>query len=303
LVTASADIENGFAPGSGSRRTLVKLLRAMQVKKILQRQGRGMLYLRLAAASMQLHQYSFAMRCYYHSNIVTDTVAGERESSFAEALMPALEVENDEIDLIPPLSKASVATDAFNIHETFNDGKNALVCALLLQVKQPSAGRRKVFVGLNNVGHSFITLVKYNTDGSAIARSFGFYPVKTDLFAATPVHPVALSVIKDDAYHDCDEVVGKFISLRRFQRILRLLTKIEKKRYDLNKNNCTDFALHAAVISGIEVRETKGYWPFGRGNNPACLGQSLLEGKLVNTDTGSSDGLFQWHNPLLRPTK
>jgi hypothetical protein len=179
-----------------------------------------------------------------------------------------------------------------SITEDFEDGKNAVAYAIIIHVKQPKAGRRKAFTGINNVGHTFITLLKYNSDSTCISHSFGFYPQKDNFLSATPLHPASSSVFKDDAVHDWDEAVGKFISERRFKKLIKLVGKFDEKKYDLNGNNCTDFGLYAADVAGISINNTKGNWPLGRGNNPANAGQSILEGKFLNTDTGNSQGLF-----------
>ena len=175
---------------------------------------------------------------------------------------------------------------------TFSNNKRAFAYAIILHVKQPVPGKRNAFNGLDNVGHTFITLIKYNSDQSVDSRSFGFYPDKNSNISATPLHPGAPSVFKDDGSHDWDEVIGKFISRRRFDKIIRLLDKYENKHYDLNESNCTDFGLNAAALCGIQIFQTENSWPLGRGNNPASAGQSILEGKLLNTDTMNQDELF-----------
>ena len=75
------------------------------------------------------------------------------------------------------------------ILRAFDDNKEATDYALMVNVKQPVNGKRKSFKGINNVGHMFITLIKYNADKSYVSRSFGFYPQKTGLLSATPVKP------------------------------------------------------------------------------------------------------------------
>ena len=131
----------------------------------------------------------------------------------------------------------------------------------------------------------FITLIKYNSDNSVTARSFGFYPHKKNFFSATPLHISSPSVFKDDASHDWDESIGKFISAARFEKILGLLSKYDNAIYNLKRNNCTDFGLDIAFLAGISIADTRGAWPLGKGNNPGSAGQSMLEGKFRNTDT------------------
>jgi hypothetical protein len=180
----------------------------------------------------------------------------------------------------------------YHISDAFEDGKTPIAFAIIIHVKQPTAGRRKAFTGINNVGHTFLTLVKYNSDSTCITHSFGFYPQKNSFLSATPLHPASTSVFKDDTVHDWDEAVGKFISEKRFRKLIKLIAKFENKKYDLNNNNCTDFGLYAAGVAGISISNTVGSWPLGHGNNPANAGQSILEGKFINNDTGNTEGLF-----------
>jgi hypothetical protein len=162
---------------------------------------------------------------------------------------------------------------------------------MIFHVKQPVRGKRKIFV-LANTGHTFITLIKYNADSTYAAASFGFYPQKNNLLSATPLVPVTSSTFKDDAEHQWDEVVGKFVSKRRFDKILALTKQYNNITYHLSNNNCTDFGLKAASLAGLHIWDTTGKWPLGHGNNPAITGQSILEGKFDNADTGNSNDLF-----------
>ncbi|HEY8927847.1 MAG TPA: hypothetical protein VIM55_01555, partial [Mucilaginibacter sp.] len=166
------------------------------------------------------------------------------------------------------------------ILDPFDDGKKAAAYALMIHVRQPVSGKRKVYV-LNNVGHTFVTLIKYNTDSTVVSRSFGFYPKKNFILSATPLFPSSPSTFKDDARHSWDEVSGTFISRRSFNRILNIVKKYDHKKYQLSHTNCTDFGLELAAEAGITINNTVGKWPLGKGNNPACTGQSLLDGNVT----------------------
>ena len=110
--------------------------------------------------------------------------------------------------------------------------------------------------------------------------------------SATPLIPSTTSVFKDDTQHEWDEVVGKFISKRKFEKIIRLVKEYRCKKYNLNSNNCTDFGLDIAAIAGIKIKETVSSWPLGKGNNPANAGQSIREGKIKDEDKDDKDGLL-----------
>ncbi len=94
----------------------------------------------------------------------------------------------------------------------FDDNKKATDYALMINVKQPVNGKLKSFKVINNVGHLFITLIKYYADKSYVSRSFEFYPQKTGLLSANPFKPTIAAVFKDDALYDWDEAISKFIS-------------------------------------------------------------------------------------------
>jgi hypothetical protein len=188
---------------------------------------------------------------------------------------------------------------ACNITDPFDDGKQASAYALMIHIQQPVSGKRKIFIKLNKVGHTFITLIKYNTDSTSVSRSFGFYPKKDHFLSATPLFPTSTSVFKDDERHNWDETIGTFISERKFNKILQVVREYDQKKYNLNKNNCTDFGLNLAGTAGIKIMDTVGSWPLGRGNNPASAGQSVLEGKVLNMDSNRS--LFICNDLDLRP--
>ena len=177
------------------------------------------------------------------------------------------------------------------IINALSDGKKGVAYALLFHVKQPVPGKPKIFK-FTNTGHTFITLIKYNSDSTCTSVSFGFYPKKDNILSATPLVPSTSSVFKDDSEHQWDEVVGKFISRRRFEKIVALIGQYDHLAYHLSKNNCTDFGLKAAAAAGIVIDKTTGYWPLGHGNNPAVTGQRILQGKVVDSESGTISSLF-----------
>jgi hypothetical protein len=250
----------------------------------------------LAVVSARLKLYPLAMKCYFKANF-PDSLPGYlgktnfgTDTAFDE---PILDLDTSAAFFLPAGNRAT-AKPALNVESlpvkggdicaSFDDGKTASAYAILVQVKQPSPGKRRSFTGINNVGHMFITLIKYNTDNSVVYRSFGFYPNKSSILSATPLHPSSPSVFKDDIRHEWDELAGKFISPRRFRKLVEVLQSYEGKAYHLNHNNCTDFGLAMARLGGIDIADTRGTWPLGRGNNPANAGQSLLEQKINNSD-------------------
>jgi hypothetical protein len=234
----------------------------------------------LAVVSARLKLYPLAMKCYFKANFPDSVPGGIGEVNFLQDTLwnePVFGLQSPLVESIPVKNGDIRAS-------FFEDKRTASAYAILVQVKQPAPGKRKSHTGINNVGHMFITLIKYNTDSSVVYRSFGFYPKKASILSATPLHPSSPSVFKDDARHEWDELAGKFISPRRFKKIIEVLQSDEGRAYHLNHNNCTDFGLTIARLGGIAIDETRGTWPLGRGNNPANAGQSLLERKVSNVD-------------------
>jgi len=274
-TTALQDIEQDYGRTHDHSRTLARLLPLAEdtAAGICTKKVRFRLFTDLARVCARLRMYSLAMRCYYNA------LKGDTELPGDSACYHELPVAE------------SAPAQPNSIIASFADGRETSFYALLLEVKQPVPGRRRAFTHINNVGHTFITLIKYNRDGTIVSRSFGFYPHKKGILSATPLHPSAPSWIKDDSRHDWDESAGKLISYRQFTEILRLLRSYHRRSYHLSHNNCTDFGLALAQAAGICVQDTAGRWPLGYGNNPGSLGQSLLEGKVADTGTGP-DELF-----------
>jgi hypothetical protein len=270
----------------------------------------------LATVSARLKLYPLAMKCYYNAMHVAGEVDTTGllmdEDDYAEEVVvrPATGVDGPtgaggsrtgtkgrEVPTVRRVGptggiRLSQPIDIADLLAAFEDGKEAASYAILAEVKQPVSGKRRSFTHINNVGHMFITLIKYNRDKSIVCRSFGFYPHKSTLLSATPFCPRSPSVFRDDAGHDWDEAAGKFISARRFRKIVEILRSYDHRGYDLNHNNCTDFGLTIAQLGGIGIAEASGRWPFGKGNNPGSAGQSMLEGKVSNIDEGDAAPLF-----------
>jgi hypothetical protein len=287
------------------------------------------LYYNMAIVLCRLKDYAEAVKCFYKtgflyqqtifkrkrkqifsmdtSNVAypvklpKDSILDESavQAIFTDSLVDAAASNKDTAQMIDnPLLPESPVINYNDIINTFNDNKHAFAYAILVHIKQPIPGRKDIFVKLNRVGHTFITLVKFNSDSSVVTKSFGFYPVKGGFLTATPIIPSSASEIRNDSLHDWDEIVGKFISADRFKNILGFVGGAAGKTYNLNHNNCTDFGLKIASLANITISDTKNHWPLGYGNNPATTGQSVLKGKYLNEDTQSQRGLFACSNNL-----
>ncbi|MES2277865.1 MAG: hypothetical protein V4592_17695 [Bacteroidota bacterium] len=278
------------------QKRLLGYLKALNIPEEQQQlQPNKKFYYHLANVFARLRLYPLAMKCFLKTvpvavNSFPDTIALDTAAltvSYMDDTTIARQVASGQVS-----AHQSKATSYSKLLANFNDGKPAAGYALVFHVKQPVPGKRKIFVW-GNTGHTFITLIKYNKDSSYVSASFGFYPKKDQLLSATPVFPTTSSTFKDDAGHQWDEVIGKFISKHKFERILKLTKDFDGVKYDLNNRNCTDFGLQAAGLAGINITDTAGKWPLGKGNNPAVTGQSILMGKVSNADPQTGDELFK----------
>lgn len=272
------------------RKQLLAYLKGIEAADVNYNQTKIKRLYYLANLFTRLRLYPLAMKCFLKTmqpgidSIGTANIpitANDDSLVEKESLLAA--------DTNKEVSSKPISSDA--IAETFNDGKTAIAYAMIFHVKQPVRGKPRIFK-LANTGHTFITLIKYNSDSTYASISFGFYPKKDNPLSATPIIPSTSSTFKDDSEHQWDEVLGKFISRRRFNKILALTQQYHNIAYHLCKNNCTDFGLKAAALAGLDVWQTKGSWPLGSGNNPGITGQSLLEGKFNNADTGDRRNLL-----------
>ena len=287
------------------------------------------LYYNLAIVLSRLKQYSDAAKCFYKTGFIYQQTAFKRKrkqvvaidtgtvshmeelyennkidedmasSIFSDSLIDASVLNRDTAQIINnPVLEESPGVDYNDMLDAFYDDKPAFAYAIFFHVKQPTPGRANVFAQLSKVGHTFITLLKFNNDNSVVSKSFGFYPSKDNILSGTPILPFSNSQIKNDSLHDWDESIAKFIPVKKFIEILDFVNDVGDKHYDLNYNNCTDFALKIAAIANIGIADTKSGWLLGRGNNPAATGQSILRGKFKNADTQNQHGLFACSNNL-----
>lgn len=274
--------------GRAERQKLLSLLKQLNVPDVDYNEPGDQQWGKLAGLFTRLRLYPLAMKCFLKTLTPDSLATTDLPITDQDGQSISRQLKNITLEAKPVKSEIIKVS---HIVETFNDGKQPMAYAMILHVKQPVRGQAKVHKFINT-GHTFITLIKFNTDSSYTALTFGFGPHKDNLLSATPLAPSTTSKFTDDGGHAWDEVVGKFISRRRFQKILQLTRQYEGQAYNLSKNNCTDFGLKAAQLAGLEIRDTKGSWLLGSGNNPGITGQSILLGKFNNEDTGSLDRLF-----------
>jgi hypothetical protein len=287
---------------SQERKQLMSYLKQLELgNTVAENQKNNKALYRFANLFARLKLYPLAMKCFFKTIQRANKKAkqnGYNTADFNDDTEPVtlpINAKDDSllnlqaIKLKTPKSKY---TNYKHIASTFNDNKPTIAYALLFHVKQPISGKPKVFV-FSNTGHTFITLIKYNADSTYVSCSFGFYPKNEKILFATPWDPSSDSQFKEDGGHQWDEVVGKFISKKSFEKILTLTKKYDDLDYHLSNNNCTDFCLQAASLAGLNISNTKAKWPLGYGSNPGTTGQSLMDGTYNNTDQQPDANLFR----------
>jgi hypothetical protein len=287
---------------SQERKQLMGYLKQLELgNSIAENEKNNKALYRFANLFARLKLYPLAMKCFFKTIDRENKKAKKNADKLADsdddvnmAELPINAKDDSLLSIQAENAKTSKSkyTNYKRISNTFNDGKPAIAYALLFHVKQPISGKPKVFV-FSNTGHTFITLIKYNADSTYVSCSFGFYPRNEKILFATPWDPSSASQFKNDAGHKWDEVVGKFISKRSFEKILSLTKKYGDLEYHLSNNNCTDFCLKAAGLAGLSIPETKAKWPLGYGSNPGTTGQSLMDGKYNNTDKQPDANIFK----------
>lgn len=314
-----------FIASGQSQKALISLHKGLQLKnKTVNDTILSHLYNNIAIVLARYNNFPAAMSCFHKAGEMKATYNYKKRgkrfiSQFSYAVNYAkAEVEsiiNDDIlelmiqahinqpSLKPSEEIESEPIDPFSIVDAFLDNKVASHFAIMVLIKQPIAGQKKTNTGLGEVGHSFISLIKYNQDLSAVNKTFGFYPESGLLIPVNPLAPKAKSVIKDDSFHDWDQLLGKMVSKKQFEQILEYLDHNISNQYHLSNYNCSDFALTLAKIAEIDIQDTEGPWPLGRGDNPAYMGQSILGGKYINLETMNREGLFTCSNNLFTKKK
>lgn len=308
-----------------SQKALISLHKGLQLKNTTDSDTiLSHLYNNIAIVLARYNNFTAAMSCFHRAGEIEATYKykkrGKRfiaQFSYQVNYTKAEDesIINDEIlelmiqsHINQPTLKSSEEiesepVDPFSIVDAFLDNKVAHHYAILLLIKQPIAGQKKTNTGLGEVGHSFISLIKYNEDQSAVIKTFGFYPEAGLFIPVNPIAPKAKSIIKDDSFHDWDQLLGKMVKKEQFEQILEYLDHNISNEYHLSNYNCSDFAITLAKIANIEIQDTEGPWPLGRGDNPAYMGQSILGGKYLNQETKSKEGLFTCSNNLFTKKK
>lgn len=165
--------------------------------------------------------------------------------------------------------------------KSFNLSKGGL---LHIYVDQPIKNGSATYSGTildPNVGHTFIALEQ---DGHV--RVLGFYP--TD--GVNPfTSPSALPAYINDSAHPYDVKISFPMSSTQLSNVISNINGYSTL-YNLNTNNCTDFAQQISSAGGLNLPNTNGSWPGGGGSNPGNLGQDIRNMQLPSNAVRNTTG-------------
>lgn len=138
----------------------------------------------------------------------------------------------------------------------------------MIYVDQPIANNSKAWSG-TDVGHTFIAIQQGN-----IRRVFGYWP-------ATSVYPASgystdVMAFGNDENHYFNVSIVVPVDTSKLLSIISYANNAPKQ-YDLDKYNCTDFALEVGKLAGLPLTDSFGSWPEGAGSNPGQLGQDIRD--------------------------
>lgn len=162
----------------------------------------------------------------------------------------------------------------------FNQAEGA---TLTVFVEQPRPGTRDVN-GPNQVGHTFIGIQQNGT-----SRFIGYYPDS----------PMASLIGSQDGELHSNENSNFNVSISisiGANQLASVITYINNypQTYNLNKFNCTDFAIEVANRGGLNLPETIGTYNYGigtfSGHNPGDLGEDIRNMTLPTNATRNTTG-------------
>lgn len=145
------------------------------------------------------------------------------------------------------------------------------ICADLPDNNNPSRVYKK-----KEPGHVFLILKKEEPSiGSTITASFGFYPT----VPVTCLFKKVKSRIMDNSNREYNASLVKNLTSEEFILVLNKCNELSKRKYDLKKFNCYEYALEVFnSIPGIEklpVSDVKFPFILGRGGSPCGLYKDL----------------------------
>lgn len=169
----------------------------------------------------------------------------------------------------------------------FNDGKTASSYELKIYIDDPAGDGAfqpdYIKKGIKDAGHTFVEVIKNNTDGTKVSQLIGFYPDPNNL--PNLQNTSTISKLKNDSKHEFDSKIEMYITGANFNTVLDQIRNYSTGVYDFETFNCTSFAQQ--VSSSIGITLPSGYRTFGERGGRTYSGVC---------PTGLQQDIFNWPN-------
>jgi hypothetical protein len=199
---------------------------------------------------------------------------------------------------VPPPPPTNIIANIKTYMDCFSAGSSDTY-TVTLAVEQPVPGTSQPWTlsstGLGgsssgnnpvNVGHTFLIFTE-NPGQWATTRNVGFYPSTMVI----PYSPSSPGVLNNDANTGYNIGLTVTVSSSQFFAMLNYMYQANNTNtYNLNSNNCTDFAVDAMAAGGVSIPTTVGSWLGGQGLDPGDLGQDISGMQLSSNMTRSTSG-------------
>jgi hypothetical protein len=183
---------------------------------------------------------------------------------------------------VPVSRKIDNLAERFNVFQQLRANE---VYSITIAADVPDNNRpHKVYVK-QEPGHVFVILEQKDTvTAKTIAQVWGFYPVR-------PVSSILFKNVRcelnDNSKRKYDASITRELTKTEFDIIRTKAVELAKKKYNINKYNCYDYAIELFnAIPGIEklpVTHVKFPFIFGRGGSPCGLYRDLLRLKTTGS--------------------
>jgi len=218
----------------------------------------------------------------------------QAEEFVLQAILAILDSTND-IDSLDDIAIVdgpdNPITDLTGFFECFDVTQDAVVT---VYVSDPDPGTGEAWEMTWDgpfVGHTFISI----SQGSNTSV-FGFYPQGDEVGLSNPNDTSSLG---EDGGDPFSASISTTITGSQLQQIINFSINFNSN-YDLNTYNCTDFAIEAGNIGGLNLPSSDGNWPGGGGSNPGTLGEHIRSlnppsnsNISINTSAGSAPTTYK----------
>lgn len=188
------------------------------------------------------------------------------------------EASNETKQATPKISSKKSASErleeALKCFKPLNENADYSItlCADIPDNSQPGRVHVK-----SETGHVFIILTKSERSDTT-HFVFGFYPIRP---ASSLIFKNVKSEILDNSEREYNISVYKQLDEASFMKTLNIAVELAKKKYNLNKYNCYDYAVdifnEVAGTNKIPKNHIRFPFIFGKGGSPCSLYADLSE--------------------------